>query len=705
MSYENRKTMVIFLSLFFLLTSCQPNEDVTLQTGKEKAWFDKPMRIAALQCNFGEDDLAVIDKWVDMNFNVEQLFHPIADNYSAIYDPNTDKKLLAAYVKKAHQKGLKIILYLNVHILGPSLEHNKNIWSQRNQDGSISYMYETYPSICLNSPWKEYFYTVLDSLKSLDIDGIFLDGPVITNGGCYCKFCKEKFRKEYHKNLTEHSKNRWKFFADTRDEFLQNAYDIWKNNNPNKVFYMNFPVIHARESFVRISNALKYNDILGTEGGFMFYGPAKDAFLWRPSLTSKLLEAIAPEKPRVIFMAADHKPWNWWLHSPLETKLCISSVIANAANIWYGLHGSTVLLNSKSGDAVKEVLGFYKDNEDLLVDTKSFSNVALFYSVANKTKIKSDFANPIDEKSFYGAAENALRGYYSLLNESHIPFDIITDLNLTKEKLNKYKIVILPNILAFNKNTEKIIRNFVKNGGLLIAELGASLFNKVGEKEEDFYLSDVYGVSTSGKYSKHKNYNYFIIDSNIKLNENIDGTYLPLPLISIDITPYDNTEVICKAIEDLSGRYVPLPENKYPFATLHKFGSGKAIYFAGSIGEMYNEYHVKEYRALLQNIILSELGETIEFENAPTDLEVVLRKQNQNLILHLVNYQAGPTRPFEKVTTISNLKFKIPKKWNITKVISKKLNTELKSYETDSSFNYVLPKMKDYELLLLVKGE
>jgi hypothetical protein len=79
---------------------------------------------------------------------------------------------------------------------------------------------------------------------------------------------------------------------------------------------------------------LEYNGIVGSEGGFMHYGPAKYAFLFRPSMTAKLLEALAPEKPRVIFMAADHKPWNWWLHSPLETQLCIASCSANGSNVW-----------------------------------------------------------------------------------------------------------------------------------------------------------------------------------------------------------------------------------------------------------------------------------------------------------------------------------------------------------------------------------
>ena len=701
-----QKITIILVVIVFSLIACQQPEDQTKQESKkDKKWFEKPMRIAALQNNFGEDDLAIIDKWVDMGFNVEQLFHPIAEGYAALYDPNKSRKILTEYVKEAHKKNLKIILYLNIHILYSSIEKYKDNWSQRKKDGSISYMYETYPSICLNSPWKDYFYSVLDSLKNIDIDGIFLDGPVITNGGCYCQYCKAKYKEKYHENLTDHSEHKWDFYADTKDKFLQKAYDYWKKDNPDKVFYMNLPVEHTHVGFVKLESALKYNDILGTEGGFMFYGPAKNAFLWRPSFTSKLLEAVAPNKPRVIFMAADHKPWSWWQHSPLETKLCIASVTANAANIWYGLHGSSILLNTSSGNAVKNILGFYKNNEAFLDNTESATKVALLYSFTNRTKTKSDFADPKEERNTYGDSENALRGYYTMLTESHTPFDIITDFKIADEKLESYKVIILPNILAFDKKTENVLRNFVKNGGLLISELGASLFNERGEKNKDFSLSDVFGVSTSGKYSKHKNYNYFVLTSNTKLKKNIDAPYIPLPLLTVDIKANKDAEIICKAIDDLPGRYVTLPQGRYTFATSHNFGNGEAIYFAGDIGEMYNEYHVKEYRTLLEDIIFEKIKESIEFVNAPTNLEVVLRKQNQNLILHLINYQAGPTRPFEKVSPITNLIIKIPKNWNISQVISKQLNSKLKSSDSNKFKEYVLPEMNEYELLVLVKGK
>jgi len=697
------KTIILFLVVSLIFIGCQGGRTPVSKADSEKevVWYQQPLRIAALQCNFGEDNLAVIDKWVDMGFNTEQLFHLIADNYSAIYKPDDHRTLLQEYVKKAHAKGVRVILYLNIHILGPSFDHKKEEWSQRKKDGSISYLYNTYPSVCLNSPWKNYFFTVLDSLKKIDIDGIFLDGPVIANGGCYCKHCRAEYRKLFGGEIGTDLDKMWEFNAYTRDHFLQSAYDYWKKDNPDKLFYMNLPVTHTKSMYVKIENALKYNDILGTEGGFQFYQPAKKAFLWRPSLAAKLLEALAPEKPRVIFMAADHKPWSWWMHSLLETKLCISSITANAANIWYGLHGSTKLLNTESAQAARETLSFIKEQESLLANTRSLAQVALLYSFSNGSKDVIDFVTPTGKKISRGDAEKALRGYYSLLTETHIPFDIVTDYKLNIKTLDRYKVLVLPNVFGLDKSAEDAIRKFVKRGGVLIAELGASLYDEKGHQKKTFGLSDVFGVSTDGRYRQHANYNYFVLDSMSSYHQHITSPLLPLPLLTLDIQPVAEANVIGTALKDLPGRYVPLTQPDKALIVEHSFGNGKAVYFAGSFGEMYNEYHVQEYKALIKNILLDRLGRTILFENAPVNMEVVLREQGNRKILHLVNYQAGPTRPFETATRVPDLIVKIPQSWNITKVKSQKLNKTLKAKTNEGYIKFTLPELSEYDILVM----
>jgi len=616
-----------------LIFACNPKQKETEQTGVEQTktdtiWYQQPMRIAALQCNFESDNLAIIDKWADMGVNVEQLFHPMGDSYSAIYQPEKHREILKAYIKKAHENGIKIILYLNVHILGPTLADNAEIWSQRKADGSINYLYGTYPSICMNGPWKDYFFGILDSLKEMDVDGLFLDGPSYCRGGCKCEYCNKLHREHFGETLDDPEKV-WDFNAWTRENFLQGAYDYWKKDNPEKIFYMNLPILHSSVLYTNVKKALNYNDILGTEGGFMFYEPAKNGFLWKTSYTARMIEAVAPDKPRVIFMAADHKPWSWWLHTALETKLCIASTSANAANIWYGFHGSSKLFNNDGAKAAKEMFHFLKKNEDVLGGTKSTAEVAMLYSFVNdkycvSSRDETDFTGKQEEEIERPDSESSIRGYYSLLMESQIPFDMVTDLNL--DVLSKYKVLVVPVMWAMDKKTENAIREFVKNGGTLITELGTSLNDEKGNRKEDFGLTDVLGISLAGEYKKHENFNYFKLDSTSNYNEIINFPLIPLPLLSVEVKATAGASVHARAIEDLPGRYVPLPGTVADYFVSNKYNMGESYYFAGSMGAMYYDYHVKEYKTLIASIIKDKLGDYIQFENAPTNLEVVLRK-------------------------------------------------------------------------------
>ena len=107
-------------------------------------WYERPMRIAALQCNYEEGkNLAVISRWKSRGFNVEQLFHPMADSYSALFDRERHGEILAQYLAKSHRAGIRVILYLNVHIIGPSEAHRRNEWAQQARDGTWPLFYDT----------------------------------------------------------------------------------------------------------------------------------------------------------------------------------------------------------------------------------------------------------------------------------------------------------------------------------------------------------------------------------------------------------------------------------------------------------------------------------------------------------------------------------------------------------------------------------
>ena len=102
-------------------------------------------RSAALQCNFQtrEQTLAMPKFWHEVGFNFEQLLHTHADMYSAIYDESRHGELMKEYLENSAANGIETIVYMNCHILGPSIADRKEEWGIRRKNGEFPLFYQT----------------------------------------------------------------------------------------------------------------------------------------------------------------------------------------------------------------------------------------------------------------------------------------------------------------------------------------------------------------------------------------------------------------------------------------------------------------------------------------------------------------------------------------------------------------------------------
>ncbi len=114
------------------------------------------------------------------------------------------------------------------------------------------------------------------------------------------------------------------------------------------------------------------------------------------------------------------------------------------------------------------------------------ANVAVVYS-----RYTLDY---LDKGNWEGYAyHDGIKGILMMLIESNIPFEVITENDLNN--LSKYDLVILPDFACMDESEAEMIRQYVKNGGKIIAINETSLYTKYGARRDDFLLKDVFGVS------------------------------------------------------------------------------------------------------------------------------------------------------------------------------------------------------------------
>lgn len=108
-------------------------------------------------------------------------------------------------------------------------------------------------------------------------------------------------------------------------------------------------------------------------------------------------------------------------------------------------------------------------------------------------------------RQFYGYANVMERwlahalGVYRVGFEEHLAITLINDWDLRPERLKPFRVLILPNAACLSDAQVKVIREYVGDGGGLVATCETSLCDEIGRPRHDFALKDLFGVSYLGR--------------------------------------------------------------------------------------------------------------------------------------------------------------------------------------------------------------
>lgn len=95
--------------------------------------------------------------------------------------------------------------------------------------------------------------------------------------------------------------------------------------------------------------------------------------------------------------------------------------------------------------------------------------------------------------------EDYSNGMYQALIEARIPNDAIHEDLLDESGIERFRVLVLPNVACLSDRACDRIRRFVEAGGGVVATHESSLYNETGKRRPDFRLADLFGVSAAGE--------------------------------------------------------------------------------------------------------------------------------------------------------------------------------------------------------------
>lgn len=437
-------------------------------------------------------------------------------------------------------------------------------------------------------------------------------------GECYCDSCKKRFqeylREKYHNNIEELNKQWWtSFWSRHFDSFeqIEPPYDNgehsilglnldWKRfNSWNMKDYLAFerrilkkytPQVPATANFMKLFEQLDYVDlakeidIISWDGypswNNDYETPADTAA--ELSFDHAVMRSLKKDKP---FMLMESTPSlvNW--HSVNKLKRpgilrasSIQTIGCGSDTVQYfqwrkgrgaaeQFHGAVVdHLGRDDTRVFKEVseVGELLKKLAPVTGSRVASKVAVLFDWSNRWAIKDMQGMAHDTKNY----EKEVRKFYNI----HLKKGINADIVFPLEDLSSYSLVVLPMYYAVSKEAGAWLKEYVKNGGTVVATYLTAYVNE----NTLAYLGGFPGAGLGevfGLYAEELD-TLYPTDSNAVLMK--DGNKAIVK---------DYCELIKLTGAEVLGTYESDFYAGMPAVTVHSYGNGKAYYIGTRMEE------------------------------------------------------------------------------------------------------------------------
>ncbi|WP_341227663.1 alpha-amylase family protein [uncultured Arcticibacterium sp.] len=688
----SRKILLLVLLSFSALS--QSNEH----------WYQQPMRI--LQTVLRQPDAASYDTDSLLNYMNAVHANTLVINGGGIVDyfqnkmpmanvnPYMGKRdLLADIVKACHEQNIKVIARVDFRGVHKERYDLHPDWFAKDEKGEPIILNYTKPGLyapCYNGHYRnEHSEAFINQLMDkYYIDGIW-HNSVNFHDVCYCDVCQSLYQEEYGENVPvkASSEHKWETYYKWNEKMasqqLAKMRAVVKKYGEDKsyaaeVFDM-YRVEQQKHTGINLYSAAKYFDFFVTVS-FIANNNADVRYkdIYYPAAIVKFLKSLEPEKSPVILFGGNGTEHRYTYDPPIDSRLWLWQAAANGGGFWncyFNGDFPTNTLDQRNAHLASDAYQYLEKNEVLLDQLEPVTDIALFYSKASGQLVgDEDFGFPI-------------RGMLRLLEENHYQYGFLSDRNLTRKDLDKYKVLLMPNVAAISKADLYLIKDWVNDGGSLLATHKTSLFDDLGVSRSDFGFSELFGASYSGEEINTSIDCYQTIENRTEILKGFEQTKL---LHNGGQTLLVNAKGKAKI---LTG-YLPKinnqpPENafpdswdsKNPIMLSNTYGKGKVVYFSNQVAKLNYTIGHPDYNDLLVNSINSLLGEHLSLKtNAPASVNIYLNKSKSEegtYQLALVNTSGATQRPFRSLIPVSNLEIELPFKLNSFKVLHKEGETKI----------------------------
>lgn len=627
----------------------------------KERWYDTPMRWANLTFVETDPSKGNPDFWLDFYKRAHiDAACLSAGGYIAYYPTKVPFHYVSKFIKPGEDPfgymvegcrklGMVVTARLDTHALHQEAYEGHREWIGVDYQGNPRkhpYMENTW----LSCPFGPYaFEQVPQILKEISTiyspDGIFVNRWQGT-GMCYCESCKKLFRKATGMELPNFKSISTFDFSLPKENPSSAAYLEWRKNRLFEIWDYWDGIIrrinpHARfipnmggslRGSIDMSEFGKKADYLTVDR------QGRTGAIWTIGIAAKEFRAVIGNKPLGAGFAFGVQSKYRWIDSVHgnngEFYMWAVEAIANGIRPSIGKTGVTVEDNRWVKE-IEKLFTWHHSVEKYLRNECSLAKVAIVYS---------QYENP------NGSEPNASLGMYQALIEARIPFEMVHVGLLDPEHVKKYKLLILPDLVALSDKQCEQIAVYANQGGSVMATYETSLYDETGNKRTDFGLAKLFGIKYLGERIGPMNNSYCRLETDIKtgkrhpvldgwdgVNRIINTSYMVKVEATETHESYPLTNIPTYPSLPMEELYPREPNTDEPLLYLRKTGNGKVMYFPGNIDSTFDELLLEDHAILLKNCIKWASDDDSITIQGKGMYDITYWQQKESLTVHIVN--------------------------------------------------------------------
>lgn len=564
---------------------------------------------------------------------------------------------------------------------------------------------------------------IAEILSRYEFDGLWANAAQFSpwhTRMCHCANCQRKFRDATGEALpTEnwsdplwrrYNELRYRWIAEWNEQVQRHVHE----QRPDCAWLPLSQVVESWDHARRGGWDVDYTEPF--EDGIVLEAQRRYTNLWWPGVEARYIRSLAPEKAGCVTVSYFLPWWRFYAVPAAENRVWTAQIAAHGARPWLHVTGFFSEHFDRRGlEPIREVFSLLASNRESYEGLSSLAETAIIYS-----RYSQDNIDGSDPEAAY---IDHFRGAYNALMSERIPFDVLTDKRITRERLSRYRAVLLPNGACLTDEAVEALKAYVEEGGHLVASFDAGFHNELGRQRDRSFVLEMLGLEDTGTVRTDLRAAYGrILDASDGLLAGFGDTDL-LPIAG-DIRflrgPAAEAQALAYVppVEGELGSGISVPEfnaidhvSGYSLAIHQEIGKGSLVYFPWQPELTAYKYGLPDLFRLIGNAVRLAKGWTPQLSvEASGLLDVALMGADERIALSLINFSApgsfntGHRRVVGEVMPIHGVKVRLrlpdgrrPRSARLI-VSNSVIQTEP---DGDDAISFSIPRLDAFETVLI----